>query len=417
MVDKDIVYGLVLSFAIWLLPIFIRKFRSDWRMMLTYWFVIALHQAVAFINLYLFPMFFARQDALTYHQVAGRMAQYGTYEHTVSNTYVNILGSLYWFFGPSIMLGQQLSILAFAISFLILVKLLFILEEHRYRIFILLFYGALPSMVLISSVTLRESFQILFFMLTFYFAIKMHLKQGMNIYLVAFFISALVMGCFHKALIIYAPFLIILFMWWTMKPTSNLFSIKKLRLALVCIIPVLFLGVIFIMKTGFGGSALVKLTNLNIFEAIHVYREGTPITRATYGISLDTSSIFNIIYSSFILYLNYLFAPFPWSIENILDLYASMEAIIRMILIYYSVKHWHNSYGTKKRVLGLMLILFFSVSFMWATGTTNYGTAIRHNLLGWWIIVVAGLPPLLERVIPMIKTLIIPRKPHSLRTD
>ena len=49
-------------------------------------------------------------------------------------------------------------------------------------------------------------------------------------------------------------------------------------------------------------------------------------------------------------------------------------------------------------MLGLMLILFFSMSIMWAVGTTNYGTAIRHNMLTWWILVIGGVPPLIKKL-------------------
>ena len=71
---------------------------------------------------------------------------------------------------------------------------------------------------------------------------------------------------------------------------------------------------------------------------------------------------------------------------------------MRMILIYFSVKQWCNACGTQRQLLGLMLILYFSMTFMWALGTTNYGTAMRHHMLSWWIIVIVGLPPLMARL-------------------
>ena len=71
---------------------------------------------------------------------------------------------------------------------------------------------------------------------------------------------------------------------------------------------------------------------------------------------------------------------------------------MRMILIYFSVKQWRKAYGSQRRLLGLMLILYFSVTLMWALGTTNYGTAMRHHMLSWWIIVSVGVPPLMEKL-------------------
>jgi hypothetical protein len=78
--------------------------------------------------------------------------------------------------------------------------------------------------------------------------------------------------------------------------------------------------------------------------------------------------------------------------EKYLDAYTAMKSILCFTLIYFSVKHWRKAYGVERRLLGVMLVLFFSMSFMWAMGTTNYGTAIRHHMLSWWILVIAGSP-------------------------
>ena len=85
-------------------------------------------------------------------------------------------------------------------------------------------------------------------------------------------------------------------------------------------------------------------------------------------------------------------------INNFLDVYAVMESIFRMTLIYFSVKHWRNAVGSQKRLFGLMLILYFSITLLFAIGTTNYGTAMRHHMLSWWIIVIVGIPPLMTKL-------------------
>ena len=108
------------------------------------------------------------------------------------------------------------------------------------------------------------------------------------------------------------------------------------------------------------------------------------------------SSPFMFIYSILNVYLHYLFAPFPWKVSNVLDFYASMESLLSLVLICFALKNWCNAYGTQRRLLGLMLVLYFSMTFLWAIGTTNYGTSMRHHMLSWWILVIAGLPLLME---------------------
>ena len=67
-------------------------------------------------------------------------------------------------------------------------------------------------------------------------------------------------------------------------------------------------------------------------------------------------------------------------------------------LICFFVFEWRKAVDLRKRLLGLLLLLFFSMSFLWAVGTTNYGTAIRHNMLIWWILVIGGVPPLIKKL-------------------
>jgi hypothetical protein len=137
-----------------------------------------------------------------------------------------------------------------------------------------------------------------------------------------------------------------------------------------------------------------------MLDAIKHHRDGFLLysqgSRATYIIDTDFSSFYSTARTFFLMYIHFLLAPFPWQIEGFIDVYAFMEGVLRVVLIYFSVKHWNAAHGVQRRVLGLMLILFFSMSFMWAVGTSNYGTGARHHMLDWWIISIAGTPMLIR---------------------
>lgn len=400
MIESGYIMALLIFIVIFMMPIISCELRQSRSVLFVYWFVISLHQAVAFTNAFLFTTIGANADASTFQRAGVELAQFGSFSFSIgSKFYENMLGVVYWLIGPSHLLGEQLSILAFALSCVVLIKMLRLLELSHYAVSILLAFGALPTMVLLGSVTLRESSQVLFFMLAVYYGIKMHMQGGINIYLIALIMSSISMGFFHKGLIVYAAFLIVLFMVWGLWPVSRFWNIKKLRLMAVLTVPALLAGIVMLTKMQLHGlSALTALTNMNLLEAASNYREHAVVARATYGVALDLSSSFTGIYTSFVLYIHYLFAPFPWQVRNILDVYASMESILRMLLIYFGVMHWRNANGTRRRLLGLMLILFFSMSFMWAMGTSNYGTAMRHHMLTWWLLVITGLPNLMARL-------------------
>ncbi|MDA8560538.1 hypothetical protein N9L33_01920 [Nitrospinae bacterium] len=422
MVNKGDVFAWIFFLAIWILPILARELRSGWRVMLTYWFVIFLHQAMALTNNFWFTIIGAEGDAKEFHLKGVELEQWENFTFGIDGYfYNNLLGIVYWLFGPSQLLGQELSILAFAVSCIILIKILHIMELSRYEVSVLLAYGALPSMVLLGSITLRESYQVLFFMLAIYWGIKMQMKGGVNSYLLFMVMSALVMGLFHNGLLIYSTFLIVLVMVWSLRPVTYFWNIKKLRLMAVFATLVLMVGVINLARVKLVGGlpGLVALANGDLLEAAATFRDFSrkSMTRATYGISLDLSSPFMTIYTSCKVYVHYLFAPFPWQVKNALDAYAAMESILRLTLIYFSVKHWRKAYGVQRRLLGLMLILFFSMTFMWAMGTTNYGTAIRHHMLSWWILIIAGTPLLMEVLSRVGFCLIVRKNSDSLEPN
>jgi len=265
-------------------------------------------------------------------------------------------------------------------------------------------------------------------MLTVYFGIKMARKGGINPYLIALILSALAAGFFHEALIFYMVFLVVLFLAWTFLPIIRLKNIKKLRLLVWIVIPFFLAGTVVLLK----GIVVLLNTNMldlrpatreiwsqlidgNWLEAISSHRAGTIYRsgEATYGVYLDLTSSYMMVYSSLKLYVYYLFAPFPWQVDSLTGLYAGTESIMRMILIYFSVKQWRKAYGSQRWLLSLMLTLYFSMTFMWALGTTNYGTAMRHHMLSWWIIVIVGLPPLMARLGIILSGLELRKDSHS----
>ncbi len=410
MVGDGAMGALILFLAIGLLPVFVREFRNNARLILAYWFVIALHQGVAFVNAFFSPTVGSKQDARTFHFGATKVAESLNWSlccDRYGNTYgffENLLGTLYWLFGSSSQsLGSQFSILMFAVSCIVLVKIVGLLKLSRYRVSTLFVFGSLPSMVLLGSVTLRESYQVLFFMLTTYFGLRMLSEKKISVYGFFMIVSALVMGLFHQGLRIYGILLITLFMIWNPHPTTGLLSMKKRHLTILFVMLVLLSGVIFLTKAQHVDLGIwSSVVNLDVWATAMEYqqRTGSAVGRTTYSVPLDFSSFFTTVHTSFVLYLHYLFAPFPWQVGNTLDVYASMESISRMVLIYFSVKHCYHAYGLQRRLLGLMLIIFFGMSFMWALGTTNYGSAIRHNMLSWWILAITGVPLLVEMLTP-----------------
>lgn len=384
-----------------LIPVFSKTLREDESILLGYWFVIFLHQAIAFTNYYIFSTVGAGSDANDFQIRIEIFSKSGEWSFVIGDElYVQALGLIYRWFGSSPLVGGQLSILAFALSCIVFIKLAKILKIVKYRLSSFIAFGALPTMIFLGSITLRESYQVLFFMMAVYFGIKMHMKGGINSYFILFILSAFAMGVLHRGLIGYAMFMVPVFFIWSLQPVSRRGNIKKNRLIAFIIGPVAVLSLLVLSAKFPALGRYAELVNRNWLEVIYQTRLGPIGTpgRTTYGVGLDLSSNIMTLYTGIKLYIYYLLAPFPWHVHGLQDAYASMESFFRMLLIYFSLKHWSGAAGSQKRLFGLMLILYFSITALFAIGTTNYGTAMRHHMLDWWIIAMVGMPALMTKL-------------------
>ncbi len=389
------------------------RFRKKWKdnnLTFALCFTLVMHHIIALTNTYLFIIHGADADAVRFHRLAVEWAANGKLSVTSgAKFYQQLLGIFYRIFSPSHLFGEELSIIAFLFSCLVLIKLIDLINLKKYRVGLLLMFGLLPTNLVLSSITMRESYQILFFMLSVYWGLRFRLKPAKST-LVFCVLSALIMGFFHIALILYILFLLPLLLLWFPKqissfPESRWIFLRK-RFMVISVILILIIGILFIaVLSGIQGLGVVtSVFSGKGLKYVVDYRtrlmfEMAPDARANYGIMLDTSSVGSLIKTTTLAYIYYLFAPFPWQITNWLDVYAFAESLLRFILMLFSIISWYRAEDTKQRIWGLFLVIYFFMTFLWAMGTVNYGTSIRHHLLTNWIIVILGGPVIIDFVV------------------
>ncbi|HER24667.1 MAG TPA: hypothetical protein ENO17_06435 [Candidatus Atribacteria bacterium] len=380
--------------------------KKDKKITLAIGLVLLLHHFIAIINTYFFTFPGAEPDPVNFQGLAIEWAEGGKLLFSVgTHFYAQILGIFYRIFAPSQLFGGVLSILAFLLSCFVLIKIIELLSISKYVVPLLLIYGLLPTNLIFCSKILRESYQILFFMLSVYWGLLFNLKsaKGAMTFCV---VSALIMGLFQKALILYALFLVpLLFLWFPQEISisqNNKRRFSKRRWITVSLLLILIIGVL-IMGIQFkvGGLEAVKgFLSGEWLKYVKEYRirgieQSASYARAMYDIRLDTSSAITLIRSICLIFIYYLFAPFPWQCSNWLDIYGAAESLLRFLLITFSIITWYRASGVQRRIWGLLLVIYFSMTFLWAMGTVNYGTSIRHHVLTNWIIIILGGPGLL----------------------
>ncbi|HPK87591.1 MAG TPA: hypothetical protein PK267_06170 [Atribacterota bacterium] len=396
-----IIFSFLIVYRFW-------KIKKDIRLSLTLGLTLFLHHVIAIINIYFITLPGAEGDPAKFYYHAEKWALAGKWDLSIgTNFYTQFLGIFYRIFGPSKLLGAELSILFFLLTCLVLIEIAGLLNINKYTVPVLLVYGLLPTNLIFCSKILRESYQIFFFISTVYWGLRYRLESTKNS-LIFCLISSLLMAFFQRALVVYALVLIAIILLWNLYEVSGSYEGKRainkkklivISLSLIFILGIIITGIAFKVEDIGAVEAFLKGKG---FQFAADYRARlllikAPDARANYGILLDTSTVTGFLKSTVFIYIYYLFSPFPWQIENFLDLYSFFESLLRFILIGFSILLWHQEKDRKKRsIWSMLLFIYFSMAFLWAMGTINYGQAIRHHLITNWLIIILSLPGLIN---------------------
>ena len=125
-----------------------------------------------------------------------------------------------------------------------------------------------------------------------------------------------------------------------------------------------------------------------IFEFLQVkisnYHMNVPISRTTYLYTVLVDNLFVYLFNS--LYF-YFFYPMPYYIQNFYDFIYFVENIIRIGLLGFIVNNFF--YLRKKNsILIIVLLIYIILEMMWAIGTANWGTAARHHVVSYGLLVI-----------------------------
>jgi hypothetical protein len=365
-----------------------KSIRDDTKAVRAIWFCLLLHHAVVFLNVYI-------PDASTFHNNARQLAALPEPEWftNISNgaiVYIHSLGIFYRVFGASIFFGEELSVLAFVLSCVVLLKLIDHLDIRRFRVGIVLVFGLLPTVVIHRSVTLRESWEALFFLLLVYWAIRLQKRPDILNFLFLL-MSAFCMAILHHGIRRYVIYLVVISVYWGIfGRKKNVRWSRSVRLLFTG----LLIACVIILSQKMGwfmtlGEALEVGSDMR--QTLLAYED----VRTNFSLMLDTSSVFGIVTTVPMVFVEYMFAPFPWQVENVKDICAFFESTLRFALLFFALFSWRRSSGEVRSCCGFLLIVVLGMELMWALGTANWGTAVRHHVPAYGIIVLLGGPGLI----------------------
>ena len=259
------------------------------------------------------PSFGAGPDAAGFHLGAVAYASGIPPAFQISNIYIYALGLVYRWTTPSLFLGSGLSCLAWlasAVLLLHMMKMLLLDEAQQFKAMLL--YALLPSAVVITSVTLREAYQLLAVHVVVYSVLKIYLTRSFGHWFLLLAGVAL-MGALHGALLVAGLCIAVITFLFSLYKQENPYSVAKLGLILFLLLVLahagssLFIEAVFNAQTGLG-------------EALQARQDSwQQSARASYSIGIKIASDADLLLFVPAALFQYLFQPLPWKLTIGLD--------------------------------------------------------------------------------------------------
>lgn len=291
------------------------------------------------------------------------------------NFHVNSTAKFLNFVGDDIFWACFLPAFYWLIGAIFFIKSLELLKPStRDRTVIVLLYALLPGCFYFTSIPLRESMQLMGINIAIWGAIQVVVRSnsyGWAFLLTGTFIAALL----HGALAVIG--LVMIVGTFIMQPMVRNVKLTGSRQWMVLVM------VILLMPFAFSGLKIVGYDlEDGALDAAAQYQAGglSEEARSNYK---QTDAGGGVVASTVLVpvsLVQYLVEPMPWRIGNASDLYLFMENMLRLLCLYVAVRIWKTSKGREAYLQGGLVIIYLVHETIWALGTVNWGTAMRHHV-------------------------------------
>ena len=273
------------------------------------------------------------------------------------------------------------------------------------------FAALFPSLILYSSVIMREIY-VVFFLSYSLIACVNFLSNFKFIYFIKSFFGFLITALFHGPMIL-GFFVFLAFIFFKILKKNNYFlHFKKKNLYLLFLLPLILLP---ILAYFWGYYSIPKIGNISNFGDLRTEdqhkvkslrerilwkmdraRTQCHFTecKAAYPSWIVPKNVNEIIYLTPIRMFYFLHAPFPWDIKKLSHLIGLFESVFYIYLSICILRNWKVlNENPLTRFLILILIMYI---FVYSFGVGNFGTSIRHRLKFIGILIAIAAPKIVK---------------------
>lgn len=282
-------------------------------------------------------------------------------------SFSKFLAIVYYFIGSSRVAIQYFNVLLFVIGAVLFIKALksFNISSRSFVICVALIC-LLPNAVLTNSLLRRETAMELCVCSSVFYISKWYKERKVS-YILGAILSMVFASLFHTVFIFGALLLVLYFMFYDKNKGAVSFSINNFGKAIVVMAIAIMACASFLSMFNNKFSSVDNMDD--IYTATNRVKGGS-----AYLEGYEVHSLGELIIFTPLKLFYFLFSPAPWKFRNLMDIVSFLlDALIYVVLLFYVFRR-HR--GTISR---LMLNIFLVLSVVFALGTFNSGTAIRHR--------------------------------------
>ncbi|MFT4644677.1 MAG: hypothetical protein ACI8ZX_001083 [Planctomycetota bacterium] len=294
--------------------------------------------------------------------------------------YTDFLGVLYWVIGDQRFFSQFLNVILGMWSIFVFFKILdlFKLKDSK-KFFFLVLYGLYPQNIIFSSILLREAIIQFLFIYSILFFTKWLMKNNrVDLYKTLFFV--LLSSVFHSGMLFSLFVYGFIFLFLDLKKYKLNFSFKRKTLFVFCcgIAVILIAYNMSFLNSKF--SFLLPDSNSSFIEKYDA-RVGVELGGASYLIDYKINSVVDLITLAPLKLFYFIFSPMPYDVRGGSDLVAIIFDSSFYYFLFFSVLRGRKKIkGSVFRIFpNVFFTLFLIMALVFALGTENSGTAMRHR--------------------------------------
>lgn len=387
----------LLLFAI-LLAIVLRRDPSAQLVILS---AFTIRAAAAFVHAYVVALPDSQLDARSFESLAADWAAGGW--HVVLNnfslgafTYSWLISLPYLAFGQSQLMAQSINVLLGSLVVLNIYKVASYLFDRRVALRLAWVAALFPSLILYSSITMREVFVTYPLTLGLLYLTRWLSEQSIHL-LVAGTICFLVSGTFHYAILMCYMVIIVVFFarnfLATLRKGKSLALLGQLFAGLT-ILPIAVYGVLN-YQTDFGRLSDVLVDLPKVLQLVDRVMASRAEGRLAYLQTAQITTIGDFLTIAPLRFAYFLFSPFPWSLSSAADAFLSLDGVLYVVLVLSSL--WCLVRKHSQAPAWPIFAAAITMAVVFSFGTSNSGTAFRHRAKIAPLLIAVSAPLVLPR--------------------